>query len=882
MTFEWLNDTSRKFLDSGYLLEGETAEDRIRQICDSFDQYIGVSGMGDKLWDYCSRGWVSFSSPVWSNYGRPKRGLPVSCYGGTTGDSVAEILYFQAETGILSKVGGGTSGNFGDIRPRGSHITGNGKTGGAVHFMQLFQEATDVISQGGTRKGRMAPYLPIDHGDIDEFLDIMTEGHPIQSMTTGVIVDDDWMQSMIGGDSEKRRVWAKVLRRRKEVGVPYIVFKDNINANKPDVYHHKDMEIKASNLCVAPETAILTEKGHVPIADLVGETVNVWNGSEFSQVVVRQTGSNQNLLTVKTNEGGSIDCTPQHKFHVVVNYNKVEVKEAQDLEKGDKLIRSQYPVIDGSQHLPMAYENGFFSGDGCHHRGKSIVYLYNDKRHLEESMSLNGPRSENADRVTYSNVKGLREKFFVPMDDFSLDSKLSWLAGYLDADGTVCKNGNSYTIQAASVDYNFIHNVRLMLQTLGVDSKVTANKDARLSYMPDGKGGSKQYQCQEIFRLLIATKGVQDLLDMEIPVKRLDIPRQSPNRVATRFLTVDDVVNTGRVDDTFCFTEHKRHLGVFNGILTGQCSEIALPATKDETFVCVLSSVNLEKYDEWKNTDLIKVMTYFLDTVAEETLDKMVAMRDSDSAEERQTFYFLQRAFNFVKKHRALGLGVLGWSSYLQRNMIPFESDEAFGLNVAIHKQIQEQSHEASRELAEMFGEPEVLEGYGRRNTTTMAIAPTTSSAAILGQVSQSIEPWMSNYFIKNLAKMKVEVKNRYLEQLLEQHGRNDQITWDSIAQNDGSVAHLDFLTEHERDVFKTFREIDQSAIIGQAADRQHYLDQTQSLNLMIDSKMTPKEINSLIIDAWKDGICTLYYQHSVNKAQQVFQDDSDCKACEA
>src|SRR6056297_1265041 len=560
MTFEWLNDTSRKFLDSGYLLEGETAEDRIRQICDSFDQYIGVSGMGDKLWDYCSRGWVSFSSPVWSNYGRPKRGLPVSCYGGTTGDSVAEILYFQAETGILSKVGGGTSGNFGGIRPRGSHITGNGKTGGAVHFMQLFQEATDVISQGGTRKGRMAPYLPIDHGDIDEFLDIMTDGHPIQSMTTGVIVDDDWMQSMIGGDSEKRRVWAKVLRRRKEVGVPYIVFKDNINANKPDVYHHKDMEIKASNLC----------------------------------------------------------------------------------------------------------------------------------------------------------------------------------------------------------------------------------------------------------------------------------------------------------------------------------SEIALPATKDETFVCVLSSVNLEKYDEWKNTDLIKVMTYFLDTVAEETLDKMVAMRDSDSAEERQTFYFLQRAFNFVKKHRALGLGVLGWSSYLQRNMIPFESDEAFGLNVAIHKQIQEQSHEASRELAEMFGEPEVLEGYGRRNTTTMAIAPTTSSAAILGQVSQSIEPWMSNYFIKNLAKMKVEIKNRYLEQLLEQHGRNDQITWDSIAQNDGSVAHLDFLTEHERDVFKTFREIDQSAIIGQAADRQHYLDQTQSLNLMIDSKMTPKEINSLIIDAWKDGICTLYYQHSVNKAQQVFQDDSDCKACEA
>ena len=558
--FNWLNDTSKKFLQSGYLLEGETAEGRIQDICLRFENYMGIDGLAEKLYYYCSQGWVSFSSPVWSNYGRPKRGLPVSCFNGTCNDSVSSILYFQSETGMLSKMGGGTSGYFGNIRPRGSAISENGQTGGAVHFMQLFQEATNVISQGGTRRGRMAPYLPVEHGDIDEFLDIMTEGHPIQSMTTGVVAKDDWMQEMVDGDHNKRGVWGKVLRRRKEIGVPYIAFYDALNRNKPDVYHDKNMEIQSSNLC----------------------------------------------------------------------------------------------------------------------------------------------------------------------------------------------------------------------------------------------------------------------------------------------------------------------------------SEIALPSTNDETFVCVLSSVNLEKYDEWKDTDLVKVMTYFLDTVAEETVQKLEHLRDSNDPEDNQDFYFLKRAYNFVKRHRALGLGVLGWSSYLQKNMLSFESEEAFEMNRVIHQQIQEQSHEASRELADLFGEPEVLEGYGRRNTTTMAIAPTTSSAAILGQVSQSVEPWMSNNFIKTLAKMKVEIRNRYLEDLLETYGRNDEETWESIAKNDGSVAHLDFLTQHEREVFKTFREIDQYAILNQAADRQEFLDQTQSLNLMVDSSMSPKELNQLTLHAWKKGICTLYYQHSVSAAQQVYQQDTQCASCEA
>lgn len=310
--------------------------------------------------------------------------------------------------------------------------------------------------------------------------------------------------------------------------------------------------------------------------------------------------------------------------------------------------------------------------------------------------------------------------------------------------------------------------------------------------------------------------------------------------------------------------------------------EIALPSSPDETFVCVLSSVNLEKYEEWKDSDLVKVLTYFLDTVCTETIEKMEAMRDSEHAEEQTSFFFMKRAYNFVKRHRALGLGSLGYHSYLQSRMIPFESEQAKQMNIEMHKKMFEDSQEASRELAEMFGEPEVLKGYGRRNTTTLAIAPTTSSAAILGQVSQSIECWMSNNFIKNLAKMKVEIRNKHLEELLEKKGYNTSAVWTSIAKNDGSVSHLSILTEDEKAVFKTFREIDPYVIVDQAADRQQWLDQTQSLNLMLDTSWDAKAINKLMIYAWKKKICTLYYQHSVNAAQQASRKSTECEACSA
>ena len=556
-SFEWLNDNSRRFLAAGYLGEGISAEDRIANIAKRAEEILEMPGFADKFYNYMSEGYYSLASPVWSNFGK-ERGLPISCFGSHIDDDIGNILYTQSEVGMMSKLGGGTSGYFGKIRHRGAEIKNNGEASGAVHVMRLFESMVDVVSQGSVRRGRFSPYLPVDHPDIMEFLEIGTEGNPIQELTHGVTVTNDWMQEMIDGDVEKRTVWAKVIQSRGEMGYPYIFFTDNANNGAADVYKDKKLPIYASNLC----------------------------------------------------------------------------------------------------------------------------------------------------------------------------------------------------------------------------------------------------------------------------------------------------------------------------------TEIMLPSDHNWSFVCVLSSINLLHYDKWKNTDAIETMIYFLDTLVTEFIEKLDRYKNSPDRDDQQTFLFMERAYNFAKENRALGMGVLGWHSLLQSKMHAFDSQEAYDLNSEIFRTIKQKSYKASEYLATKFGEPKLLKGYGRRNTTLNAIAPTTSSAFILGQVSQGIEPVWSNIYVKDIAKIKVTVKNPFLIELLKEKGMDTPEVWKSIRDRDGSVQHLEFLSENEKEVFKTYSEIDQMAIIYQAANRQNHLDQGQSLNIIIHPDTSTKEINKIHITAWKLGLKSLYYQHSMNAAQK-FKQKKDCESCE-
>ena len=543
--FPWLNKPAKIFLQNGYLTSGVSPEQRIENIAKTFGERKGKK-LGEKFLEYSKNGWFLYSSPVWANYGTP-RGLPISCFNSHVEDTMDSILYNVAEVGMMTKHGGGTSGYFGEVRGRGSDISSGGKSDGSIHFMQLFESVTNVCKQSSVRRGAMACYLPIDHKDIHEFLKIKQEGSDIQFLFSGVCVSDNWMESMINGDQEKREVWAKLIKSRSETGLPYVFFTDNVNKQAPKVYKDKGLKINSSNLC----------------------------------------------------------------------------------------------------------------------------------------------------------------------------------------------------------------------------------------------------------------------------------------------------------------------------------SEIMLSSTPDESFVCCLSSMNLLYYDEWKNTDAVEVMAYFLDSVLDEFIEKASKIP------------FMERAVRFSENQRAIGIGATGWHSLLQAKGIPFESLEAKWLNTEIFENMNNASLEASKKAAKEMGEPPLLEGYGERWTTRHAIAPNTSSAFILGQVSQSIEPFKSNYYVKDLAKFKHSVRNRDLEKVLEKHNNNTEETWESVLKNNGSVQHLTFLTQEERDTFRTFGEISAKETVIQAAQRQKFIDQGQSLNLMIPPKTSAKEINQLLIFAWESGIKTLYYQHSTNAAQAFYRKLNECTNCE-
>jgi len=300
------------------------------------------------------------------------------------------------------------------------------------------------------------------------------------------------------------------------------------------------------------------------------------------------------------------------------------------------------------------------------------------------------------------------------------------------------------------------------------------------------------------------------------------------------------------------------------------CTEILEYTDEHKSFVCCLSSLNLLNWDEIIQTDAIETLAYFLDAVYSEFIQKAEGIP------------FMEKALLFAKEHRSIGIGVLGWHSFLQSKMVPFESLEAKMLNNSIFKTIDIKTLEASKRLATIFGEPEMLKGYGERFTTRLAVAPTTSSSFILGQVSPSIEPLQSNYFIKDLAKGKFVYRNPYLKKLLKDKNQDTPEVWNSILIKGGSVQHLDILDEVEKSVFKTFGEISQLEVVQQAAQRQKFIDQGQSLNLMVHPDTSLKDVNALFFESWKLGIKTLYYQRSVNMAQEVSRNLMSCSSCEA
>lgn len=360
-----------------------------------------------------------------------------------------------------------------------------------------------------------------------------------------------------------------------ETGRFYQAMIDTINFHTP----HRD-KIYSSNLCVAPETMLLTDKGHQVISLLEGQTVNVWNGQEWSETSVVKTGTNQALVTVALSDGRKLDCTLYHKFYVQKEYGKdpVEVR-AHELQPGDKLIKMSLPVIEGTEYLEEGYRNGFYSGDGTRLNATTgRIYLYGAKRELASILDDTRVWRDNGSRLELE-FKGLREKYFVPNAKYTLACRLEWLAGILDSDGCVYRNGGNEALTLSSNKWHFLCDIQDMLQEMGIASKISEMYPAGERSMPlnDGSGEYGRFDCKATYRLLISSSASQKLLELGLVTRRLDIGKRAVQREAEQFAVVIGVADHGRVDDTYCVTEPKRHMAVFNGILTGQCVEITQP-----------------------------------------------------------------------------------------------------------------------------------------------------------------------------------------------------------------------------------------------------------------------------------------------------------------
>lgn len=745
---------------------------------------------------------------------------------------------------------------------------------GILYDLQLLDEHNYLLENGlvhnggGKRNGSFAIYLEPWHADIGAFLE-MRKNHGDEELKARDLFYALWIPDLfmeriktdgqwtlmcpdecpgladVYGDEFKvlyesyeqagkgretvraRDLWFQVLDAQMETGTPYLLYKDAANkkSNQKNVG-----TIKSSNLCVVPETLILTDCGHIEIKSLCDKKVNVWNGQEFSEVIVKKTGENQELINVYTDDGLKLCCTPYHKFYVQSAYSEVIV-EARHLRPGNKIIRCEYPIIDGTDMENI---------------GTCEINCYE------------------------TNI------YTIPSDECSIQIKMDWFNAYFDnCDGIICNDNKCIDMY----DYDFQIRVKLMLQTCGIHSKV------KLMY--------NTYK-EKIYRLIV------DSSDSD-----------------TGYVRILKTENENRISDTYCFTEPKRHMGIFNGIITGQCTEIIEYSDKKESAVCNLASIALPtfitkcndeyQYDYAKLHEVTKIVTY--------NLNKIIDIN----------YYPTEKTRTSNMRHRPIGIGVQGLADTFIQLGQPFTSLEAKTTNRDIFETIYHAALEASMELARKEGPYETFAGspasqgilqfdlwdidpgqnrynwnslkeeiklYGLRNSLLLAPMPTASTSQILG-FNECIEPITSNIYSRRTNAGDFVIANKYLmNELIALDLWNEQIK-NNIIANNGSIQHIDVIPSEIKDKYKTVWELPMRQLIDMAADRGAFICQSQSLNLWLEDP-TYSMLTSMHFYSWSKGLKTgIYYlrrrgKHQAQqftiepekKGQEQKEQDDICEMC--
>lgn len=990
--------------------KGHLNDDLTEQLEQAFEFYDGLS-----------RHYYSCASPIVLNGGTKVQQLS-SCFLLPTGDDLSTLMDTHKDCAMISKWAGGIGVWLSSIRAEGAKIGSNGTASGIKHYVKMMNELQLYVNQRGLRPGAFAMYLEPWHADIFTFLEVLPRTHNItfnaSDLKYALWIPDNFMRALSSPngsyylfspdecpglynthgqefeDNYNKYVekgLAGQLRTFREVkaleifkafyetvtqvGTPYVGFKDTVNklSNMKNV-----ATICSSNLCVSGDTYVLTETGQHMIKDIVGQTMKIWNGVEWSEVQIQQTGTNQELVEVTLSNGISIKCTGYHKFYD----NQGNEIRAIDLKVDTKLEKvKEWPIISDGEELKYAYTQGFFAADGCYDKSddsehrcryvarygdtcqkhigrvidqaypidglcrvtvskRPIIQLYHGKMdliyHIEYNIKTEPSYNESVKRLTVYLYDDMSPKFTVPIN-CSLNSKLRWFEGYCDGDGVVVRNGSTYGIQCSSVHFDFLKEVRLMLQTLGCDPKISIMYSDIKSEKRTSVIHGVAYECNRVYRLLISAYDLQKLIDNGFSPKRLSFDGMKvPNRDARQFITVVSVNPIEGLHDTYCFNEPMRHRGIFNGIMTGQCIEIAIPSwtahdaelfgqpeKESEYGCCNLGAICLPSFVRDGKVDYLGIIENTKKVVR--ALDNVIDLN----------YYPAEPAKRSNFRHRPIGIGVMGLADVFQELRVVFGSPEARAIDQAISACIYYGAMLESTNIAEVKGsypsytfkngapalhgilQPDmhVQSGYLKpnweqllhettegvltsndwatlrsrtssgllRNSYVTAYMPTASTANIVG-CNEASEPYTSNIYKRSSNTGEFMITNKYLIRELESLGIWNDRTRKSIMLKRGSVQHLN-IPEHVKKMFKTSWEIDQRAIIVHAQARGVFICQMQSMNLF-HKELTMQNLLTYIMLGWKLGLKSgCYYNHTQavdTTVQSALIDDNEVTEEEA
>jgi ribonucleoside-diphosphate reductase alpha chain len=863
-------------------------------------------------YNYMSQKYFTHATPTLFNAGTPNPQLS-SCYlMAMEDDSIDGIFNSLKDCALISKWAGGIGLHIHNVRASDSHIRGtNGTSTGIVPMLKVFNNTAKYVNQGGKRNGSFAIYLEPWHADVEMFLQ-MRKNHgdeelkardlfyalwvpdlfmervksngqwtlmcPNECPGLADVVGDDFVALYTKYEKENkgrksvsaRDLWFQIMDAQMETGTPYLLFKDAANKKS----NQKNLGvIKSSNLCVSPQTYVLTRDGQYPIYSLysgnypecqqdIHKTVEVWNGEEFSEVEVVKTGENQSFVRVLTSDGAYLTCTPYHKFYIRDGAGGVVEKEAQQLLPGDLLDKCEFPIINGPESFTESA-----SYMGC------------------ESGKMN---------LLYDTDKCIH----VPVN-YTMEHKMEWFVAFIEPFVALAKQNNSTIIEVPSASRTVLEDLKYMMQTCGMNTTIqtVSNKNSKII----GIWSMTFVQMRHLFD--------QGYIEKFHTFQWHELPLSDEERLSTDMhpnVRIVDVKRDSLIDDSFCFTEPKKHAGIFNGIRTGQCTEIMEYSDKDETAVCNLASIALPAFIKHDNTfdfdELHKVTR-----IVTRNLNKVIDIN----------FYPTPKTERSNMRHRPIGLGIQGLADVFFMLKMSFTSEAAKQLNKDIFETIYHGALEESCIMAQedgpyetFVGSPssegilqfdmwnvtptrydwdglkEKIKSKGLRNSLLMAPMPTASTSQILGY-NECIEPITSNIYSRRTLAGEFILVNKYLmREMLDKNLWNETFKNHMVANN-GSVQALEYLDQETRERYRTVWEIPMRDLVDMSADRGAFICQSQSLNLWLEdpnySTMTAMHFYS-----WNKGLKTgIYYlrRRPKHHAQQFTiepEKREECLMCSA